>query len=260
MNTKINYTVVGAFVILLTSAIIFLIIWLSAGFNKQRYQNFIVYMNESVAGLNKGSSVKYNGVNVGFIKELQVNYDNPQQVKIILSVNEKIPVTDDTSAILMSQGLTGVTFIGLKNDGSSTRLLEKQPGQPYPVIKTSPSLMFKLDTAITQLTSNLNQLLNTENKQTFKDIMIHLETLTSDLAANNKALKDIVQNTAKASAQLPLAMQAFTQQTLPAANQLLENMHSVTDNLNDITNTIKQNPSVLIRGAKNNTALGPGEK
>ena len=175
MDTKINYTVVGAFVLILSCAVIFLIIWLSVGINKQRYQNYIIYMNESVTGLNKGSSVKYNGVNVGFIKDLQINYDNPQQVKIIVSVEEKIPITDDTHATLMSQGLTGVTFIGLENTGTSTHLLVKQAGQPYPVIKTSPSLMFRLDTAITQLTKNLNQLLNTDNKQAFKNIVNNLE-------------------------------------------------------------------------------------
>lgn len=260
MDTKINYTVVGAFVIFLTCALVFLIIWLSVGISKERYQNYIIYMNESVTGLNKGSSVKYNGVNVGFIEDLKINYANPQQVKIIVAVGEKIPVTDDTRATLMSQGLTGVTFIGLQNNGSSTHLLAKQPGQPYPVIKTSPSLMFRLDTAINQLTTNLNELLNSENKETFKDIVSNLQKLTNSMASNDKALKDIIQNTAKVSAQLPLTVQTFTQQTLPAANELLENMHSITNNLIDITETVKQNPSVLIRGQKANTQPGPGEK
>ena len=80
------------------------------------------------------------------------------------------------------------------------------------------------------------------------------------MASNDEALKDIIQNTAKASAQLPLTMQTFTQQTLPAANKLLENMHNISDNLLDITDTIKQNPSVLIRGQKVKNQLGPGEK
>ena len=42
-------------------------------FNQKKYILYTVYLHEAAAGLNEKSPVKYNGVPVGFVKQIQLN-------------------------------------------------------------------------------------------------------------------------------------------------------------------------------------------
>lgn len=57
MEDKVNYTLVGAFVLVLGAALIAGVLWLAAGIGGQkRYDTFQAIINESVAGLNRTSA------------------------------------------------------------------------------------------------------------------------------------------------------------------------------------------------------------
>jgi phospholipid/cholesterol/gamma-HCH transport system substrate-binding protein len=58
METNVNYTIVGVFVISLMAVTIFTIIWLSSGFSSNVTKMYKVYMTESVSGLNIDSPVE----------------------------------------------------------------------------------------------------------------------------------------------------------------------------------------------------------
>lgn len=266
METKVDYATVGAFVIGLLAAFIIIVIWLSAGFSSKHYKTYLVYMNESVAGLNIDSPVKYNGVAVGYVKSIDLNPKDPQQVKLLVDLETDTPITEDTRATLTIQGLTGVASLGLKNTGPSTEPLRKTHGEDYPIIKTAPSLFTRLDTALTDLTTNLSHVsksidatFDPENQRALKQILQHLNVISANLADNSSKLSAVMQNTAKATEQFPMAMQTFANQTLPATNQLLNTLQIVSDNLVVISSEIKQNPAIIIRGQKP-SQLGPGEK
>ncbi len=273
METNVNYTVVGAFVIIMISAIVLGIIWLSAGFSLQPNIDYMVYMTESVSGLSDDSPVEYNGVNVGNVKSVRLNQKNPQLVEVLLSVHSDTPVTRGTVATLNTRGLTGYTYVALKDKSTDLRKLLPEPGSPYAVIPPAPSLFVRLDTALTQLTTNLKKITETiqsifdrQNQESFKDILLNIKKLTGDLSKNNKYFGDILKNTATASKEFsPLlqsstnAMQTFQGQTLPAAYQVLSNMDEVTRNLLTVSAELKQNPAILIRGTAPQP-LGPGEK
>jgi phospholipid/cholesterol/gamma-HCH transport system substrate-binding protein len=62
MESKINYTLVGGFVVLLLAGLIGFAYWLGKYGGQQEYSYYHVYMSESVAGLSNDSSVKYRGV------------------------------------------------------------------------------------------------------------------------------------------------------------------------------------------------------
>ncbi len=279
MESKVNYTLVGIFVIGLIAAIIIISLWLSVGLSTQQYHLYRVYMNESVAGLNIGSPVQYNGVNVGHIDAIRLNEQNPQQVKLLLAIATGTPITASTTATLMSQGLSGIAYIGLRSTSSDLTPLKKQPGEDYPIIKTAPSLLLKLDTVISNLSLNLNQIskelhsiLDDDNRAAFKQTLQNINELTTTLATNSKQLSGTLKsantfmiNTAKASQQFPellkngqTLLQNFNEQTLPMINSLIGNLNSTSNNLLMTSKTIKQNPSVLLRGEAA-PPPGPGE-
>ncbi|TAK79477.1 MAG: MCE family protein [Gammaproteobacteria bacterium] len=258
METNVNYTIVGAFVIILISAMVLTIVWLSSGFSFEQNTNYMVYMRESVSGLNVDSSVEYNGVEVGGVKSIQINRQDPQVVEILLSIKNTTPITEGTVATLSSKGITGIGYIALKDKGMDTRPLVAQPGQLYPVIKTAPSFFVRLDTALNKLSENLSNLsasvqslLNKQNQQTIRQTLLNLEEMTNHLAANSKKLEPLVQSSSE-------AMRMLETQTLPEAYRLMYNLNDMSRSLTEMTNEIKQNPSILVRGTAPQP-LGPGE-
>jgi phospholipid/cholesterol/gamma-HCH transport system substrate-binding protein len=272
METNINYTLVGAFVITLISVTIFIIIWLSSGFSFQHYTNYLIYMQESISGLTIDSPVEFNGVSVGTVTKIQLNHKNPQLVELYLKINSTTPVTQGTVATLTTRGVTGITYVALKDKSTDLRPLIASPGQPYPVIKTAPSFFLRIDTALNQLSNNLHEVtksiqsvLDKENQQSIKLILSNLQEITHTLADNSQKMTELLENTASASKQLgPMlksgmgTIRMIETQTLPATYQLLGNLNDITRNLTSVSVELKENPSVLIRGAAP-SPLGPGE-
>lgn len=264
METKINYTAVGIFVVALMAAFILCVIWLSSGLSTTRYAKYLVFMDESVTGLSIGSPVKYNGVDVGIVKAIEINQKNLKEVKLTLNIKIGTPITEGTTATLNVQGLTGVSYISLKGNGDATPLKVLE-GEKYPVIKTAPSLFFRLDKAVTELSNNLNTLLSPENQKAITTSLLNLEQITTSLVNQSGALNKIIENTEQFTAKFaPLlnhadkTIQAIKAQTLPEANQLLENLNNTSSNLLDVSREVKQNPSIIIRG-KTAPPPGPGE-
>lgn len=272
MDTKVNYTIVGVFVISLIAAITFGIVWLSSGFSLAQYNTYAIYMSESVSGLNLDAAVEYNGVNVGNVKKIVLSKNNPELVRILINVKNNTPVTEGTVATLTTRGLTGLAFIALKDKSTNLTPLKAKSNQKYPVIQTAPSIFLRLDTALSRLSSSLeqitsafNSLLDKENLNAFKDILANTKDITKSLADNSNKLSTILENTANASVKLePLlkssttAVKILESQTLPMTYRFMSNLDQMTRDLASVTAEIKQNPSVLVRGAAPRRP-GPGE-
>lgn len=279
METRVSYTIVGGFVLLFISAIVLAIIWLSSGFTFQQFKTYKIYMQESVSGLNIESPVEYNGVQVGNVKSIELDHQNPQLVELLLSIKDATPITVGTVATLQTRGITGITFVALKDKSENLTPLTAQRGDPYPVIKTAPSLFTRLDTALNKLTDNLhdvsvafNKLLDDENLRSIKDTLANMRRITGTLARNDKKMNDILvnmdvtsKNMSKASKRLtPLmstttdAMRMLQTQTLPATYKLMVNLNHVSKSFGSLVSQLEQNPSALVRGV-DRESVGPGE-
>lgn len=252
METNVRYTIVGAFVIILFSFITIGVIWLSAGFSVETYETYKVYMKESVSGLTMDAAVEFNGVNVGTVKNIQISKKDPELVELLLRIRSSTPVSEGTAATMNMRGLTGVTFIALRDTGNYKVPLKLKPGEDYLVIKTSPSLLMRFDQALTELNESIHgvsisiqKLLNNENLRSIKDILANLKTVTEELSPLLRRGFE--------------TMEIVNQQTLPTANQTISNLSGIINNMTGIMTEIKQNPSVIIRG-KTPQPLGPGER
>lgn len=216
METKVNYTVVGLFVTLLFIALVAGILWLSgAAQYRKNYDTYLAYMNESVSGLNLNAPVKYRGVEVGRVK--RISLDHGERVRLELDIEHGTPIKVNTIAILRVQGLTGIAQVDLSGGNRDAPDLKTRPGEKYPVIKTGPSLLMRLDTAVTDLLSSLNRvsvglsaILDEDNRRAFRSMLADMATLSATLAANKDAIDSSMKgaartmnNTAKISAEFP---------------------------------------------------------
>ena len=196
METRINYVLVGLFVILLGAAGIGLSLWLAFGDFAQEYRLYRVYMTESVSGLYVDAPVRYRGVEVGKVRELNLDPANPQRVELLLAVRPDVPIRTDTVATLSVQGLTGIASIELSGGSPEAPPLAATPGEPYPVIPTGPSLFSRLDDTVSELIGNLNvvsrdlhALLNPDNRERIGNILAHVEAVTGTLADNRQQIE-----------------------------------------------------------------------
>lgn len=217
MEAKTNYTIVGLAVLILLGGLIAAGLWLSVGFDQKQYRLYVVYIHEAVSGLSEESPVKYNGVKVGFVRKITLNRRDPQQVKILLNIEEGTPITTSTSATLISQGITGTTYVGLSASSSDLTPLEKLPSEPYPIIPAKPSLFNQLDKALKDVSENVNKvsleisrIFDRENAKYIKKTLANLESFSGVIAKNGKHIDQslanadiLIKNLTDASHQLP---------------------------------------------------------
>lgn len=222
MEEKVNFIVVGVFVLVLTTALIGGVLWLSSSESyRASYDTYQTYMRDSVAGLNLNAPVRYRGVEVGRVRSIMLAPDNVEQVQLTLAIERGIPVKVDTIAILQMQGLTGIAYVELTGGGRDSPPLQKQANDSYPVIKSGPSLMTRLDSAVTVLLTNLNRtsenlnaVLDEDNRRAVKNTLADLAVLSRTLAARSgtidASLADAghtLKNTARLSDELPQLIQ-----------------------------------------------------
>jgi len=196
MHARVSYAAVGAFVLLLGTALIVLGLWLGSGRERGEFRNYYAYTEESVASLNLSSGVTYRGVGVGKVAAIELDPADPTRVRLTFSIRADAPVKTDTVATLAMQGLTGLGSVELTGGSRDAPLLRETPGSRYPVIEMQPSLMNRLDTALRLAMSTLDQvsqrlllLLDDRNVRAIGAILANVEQATGTLAGQGERLE-----------------------------------------------------------------------
>lgn len=255
MDTKVNYVVVGIFVVVLSAAIIITSAWLSGGHGAKTYRAYLTYLDETVAGLSEKAPVKFNGVDVGFVEEITLNPKNPQQVRLILEIDERTPINSSTVAFLQSQGITGYMFIALAATKPAAPPIEKPKDEPYPVIKSKASFLFQLDNAVQAISENISDVgasiksvFDEENRDSLRNVLHNVDELTATLRKNSVEIDNLLQsanttfkNTATASQSLPKLIESL--------NTTVADVKSMTKNLN----TASQGAKVALQDISDQT-------
>jgi len=230
MEPKVNYVLVGAFVVLFGAILIVIVLWLVRGGPQRNYRSYYAYFGESVSGINEDSVVRYKGIKVGRVRNMRLDPENPERVRLVLDIAEGTPIKEDTVASLATQGLTGLAFVELGGGTRDSPPLTPPPGQPYPVIKIKPSL--PLDQAASTLMSNLNEIASSlkdltddESRAAMRKTMVNLAELTAALIKREKELDKLfsstdrtLENTREATEKLPALVSRVTETAAAVEN------------------------------------------
>jgi phospholipid/cholesterol/gamma-HCH transport system substrate-binding protein len=218
MESKVNFAAVGAFVLVLGISLVGGVLWLSSGkFYRKAYDTYLVYTGESVSGLDPDAPVRYRGVQVGVVRRIALARDDVERVQLTLGIVRGTPIKQDTVAVLSVQGLTGIAHVELTGGSRDAAPLAARPGEDYPVIPSAPSLMVRLDAAISALLTNVNrsterfnELLDDDNRRALKEALANLNVLSRTLAARAAVIdagvvnaSKTAENTARLTAELP---------------------------------------------------------
>ena len=163
MYSKVNYTVVGLFVLLFGAGLIWFAFWLAKYDMKEQYDTYKMYFTESVAGLAKDSTVKLRGVDVGRVSDIRIDPNNIERVEVIVKIKQGVPIKEDMVAHVEMIGVTGLLSVVIDGGSNRAKTLRPRPGY-IPVIKTKPSWFFKAKEGLGSLTEQLNMLLEKSQK------------------------------------------------------------------------------------------------
>jgi phospholipid/cholesterol/gamma-HCH transport system substrate-binding protein len=281
METKVSFSIVGAFVLVLGAILIGIGLWLASGGAWQKdYATFLAIANESVAGLNLNAPVKYNGVDVGKVQRIDLDRANPERVILSFAIEEGTPIKEDTIAVLKTQGLTGITYVELSGGALNSPPLRTIAPNRYPVIQTKPSLSARLENVLTNVlgkldstSNNINAILSPENQAAFKDILGNTAQATAKLGpligrvgrsadSVGKMGDDLSKagaSASKAADGLGAGVQRLGTETLPELQYLLGELGSLSNSLKRLSEQTTRDPNGLLFG-RTPVPNGPGEQ
>lgn len=257
MEPRVNYILVGSFVALLGAAVLVGILWLGKTDYRGSYDRYEAYMRESVAGLSVDSTVKYRGVDVGRVKTIALSPNNPEEVLLTMDIVRGTPIKTDTIAVLETQGLTGLATINLTGGSRDAPPLQAREGQAYPIIKTGPSLFFRLDEAVSRLLSEeglaqllvdldaaakgVSQVLDDDNRAMLKRTIKDLSEVAHTIAANKAQIERSLNGAAKSAdnlAKLTASLNAEVPTLLAGIDKSVAALGTATDELARTSKTV----------------------
>ena len=227
----------GFFTITMICATIFAGIW----FNRDKTQrdDYQIVTNSAISGLNPQAMVRYRGLAVGRVDNIDFDPKVAGQIIINISVDPDTPITQSTFASLGYQGVTGIAFIQLDDDGTNP-IKFNLADHPVPRIPLHPGLLEKLERSSSiilanaeKVTGQLATLFSPENQK----IILGAFANTSAATARWASVADNLQPTIQL---LPdLAHQA--NQTMTSAQDLMQSANKLSTQLTGLTTEL-QNP------------------
>ena len=79
METRANYVLVGSTVLAAIAAIIIFVFWLGRSELNNKEERYFTYFTGSVAGLINGGPVRYRGVPIGKVSNIEIDPGNVER-------------------------------------------------------------------------------------------------------------------------------------------------------------------------------------
>ena len=193
MENKAHALAAGVFVLAVTALLIGLALWLLRDeVNTVAYE---MVSSEAVSGLQPQAAVRYKGVAVGKVTDIDFDPARRGDVLVRIAVSPDAPVSRSTFATLAFQGVTGLSFVQLDDEGgASAEPLPPGPnGPPRIPLKPNPlgqltDMAGELAEKVGQITDRVNQVLSDENQAAFSAAL-------KDVGAAARSAQQLAQTT-----------------------------------------------------------------
>jgi len=234
MENKAHALIAGLFTIVLLAAAVFIGIWLNR--DRVEYVPYQIATKLSVPGLNPQAAVRYRGLDVGKVDAITFDPQVVGQILVHISVKPDTPITQSTFATLGYQGVTGIAYVQLDDDGSRPVKLSSTPEQ-VARIEMRPSLFDQLQTrglAILEQTeevaTRINGMLNPDNQKAILAAFDNVSKAATELETIPRQLEPTL-------AKLP-AVTAQAQKSLASLDALSKDASALASSLNSIATTM----------------------
>ena len=260
MKTKFSKEVLIGLSVLIAGLALFFGINYLKGINLFKAANYYYVSYTNVSGLAVSAPVTLNGYQVGLVREIEYEYDNPGHVRVELSLDRKLNIPVGSEAIIESDML-GTASIALKFSENrdfhtvgdklvgvvSTGLMDNVKDELMPNVVV---VISRIDTMLTALNTVVSDPALLQSVKRLDAITANLERSTAQLSVMmNSSVPGVVTNVNELSANLNTISSDLTELSgqlkgLPI-DSTMRNVYQITQNVNDLTSKLQDDNSTL---------------
>lgn len=199
METRAHHVLIGAFTLGSVLLVLLFILWLGRLHSASEFDEYDVIFSEAVTGLSVGGTVTFNGIQVGEVRSLSLDVDDPRRVLARIRVSGGAPINADTAATLTIVGLTGLAIIDLAGGEPGSPPLETPEGAEVPQLVADQSALAALMsggkdilTRFNETMERVNTLLGEENLESIAQSLKNVEEATGALADQDAGIAQLL--------------------------------------------------------------------
>lgn len=248
MERDAHYVAVGAFILLVVAMAIGFVLWYTDANDGREYERYEIYFTGSVSGLDRGSPVRFLGVDVGRVRRLAIDSSNATRVHVVVEVDKSAPISAATRASLGLQGVTGLLYVNLKEASDVDRSAPLAQGEQYPMIEavesdfdaflaSLPEMMGRANT----LLERISRVVSDENLAGIADTIKGMRDTMSTIPQTAKDVQSLVTELRSTVAEIHGAsesLRGMTTDARPEVQSALARMNDIANNLADASKRI----------------------
>ena len=169
--------------VVVAAIVVAVIFWVKTTDFSARPYRVKTYFNYA-EGVKVDSIVKLSGIEVGRVEKIKFNYEPETRVELILTLNTKAKVHEDSIAFISTSGMIGDAYIGI-TAGSPDKpfvkegatLMSEDPVEMRKLMKKAEGIAENLDKTLVEvkdLAQNLTGVVK-DNRQRVDNIAVNLE-------------------------------------------------------------------------------------
>ncbi len=248
MPTKSQKRRLGIFIILVIILLSTLLMIIGSEQLLKEQDNYLIAFKDiSVSGLEVGSPVKYLGLGVGTIKNIQIDTEDISRINITIAIKEGTPIKKDAYADIELLGITGLKMIEIRGGSPGADLLE--PGSYIRAGKSTSELITGKAEIIMEkielLINNLNQFSRPENLNKIIDLAENasrtFEEFDLILRENRDELRSTIAQAKNTGARLDTLTKLLTPRDTEISKiSLADTLSDILSNINKVTNSLEK--------------------
>lgn len=189
MENRSHALAAGLFVLLFGLAAALALWWL--GQSDDKVDRYVLETRKNVTGLNVQATVRYRGIRAGKVDKIEPAPADPRVLQVHISLDSRFKLTKAATAQLGYQGVTGLAYVQIEDDGSSNEFLRVGAGQTAPTIQLKATLFDtmgeKAGDIVAQIgivSTRLAELLNEKNTK-------HISRTLENVALASDGMKEL---------------------------------------------------------------------
>lgn len=196
MENRSHALIAGLFTLILGFSVVAALWWF--GGKSEDTKSYFVVTTKNVTGLNAQAQVRYRGVRVGRVEQIDLDPLDIRNTLIQIRIRANIPVTEGTVARLGFQGVTGIAHVQLEDTGENPAV-RNAVGDSFPRIPMRDSFVQELSETGAETLRNardlvvaLNQVLSQDNRQAIARTLTNLETASGNAREASMQLRQLL--------------------------------------------------------------------
>lgn len=202
METRANYTIIGAFTLLVLAGAFGFVYWFMRPLTNENRKAYEIVYSGTVSGLRQGNTVTFNGIPVGQVAKLGLVPDRPSEVLVRVDVDSNVPILSDARAGLESQGLTGIVAVAIRGGEAGAKPLPIGPSGLPRITADGGSGMAGLIATVQDVARRVNGILDAIDPEQVKQIVSNATAFSDALASKSEDVASLLARANQIAGQL----------------------------------------------------------